>query len=133
MWLNNPRPPLEACGTSGQKAALNGVPQLSTLDGWWAEGWTRLNGWAINGRHPIELGGDPLARNESDVLSLYDTIESEIAPLYYRRDVDGVPRGWIRVMKHAIRTGGMDFSARRMLKDYVERFYAPAAGSAAGS
>ena len=133
VWLNNPRPPLEACGTSGQKAAINGVPQLSTLDGWWAEGWTRLNGWAINGRHPIELGGDPLARNESDVLSLYDTIESEIAPLYYRRDVDGVPRGWIRVMKHAIRTGGMDFSARRMLKDYVERFYAPAAGSAAGS
>ena len=129
VWLNNPRPPLEACGTSGQKAAINGVPQLSTLDGWWAEGWTRLNGWAINGRHPIELGGDPLARNESDVLSLYDTIESEIAPLYYRRDVDGVPRGWIRMMKHAIRTGGMDFSARRMLKDYVERFYAPAAGS----
>jgi starch phosphorylase len=129
VWLNNPRPPLEACGTSGQKAAINGVPQLSTLDGWWAEGWTRLNGWAINGRHPIELGGDPLARNEADVLSLYDTIESEIAPLYYRRDVDGVPRGWIRVMKHAIRTGGMDFSARRMLKDYVERFYAPAAGS----
>ena len=130
VWLNNPRPPLEACGTSGQKAAINGVPQLSTLDGWWAEGWTRLNGWAINGREPIELGGDPLARNEADVLSLYDIIESEIAPLYYRRDVDGVPRGWIRVMKHAIRTGGMDFSARRMLKDYVERYYAPAAEAA---
>ena len=130
VWLNNPRPPLEACGTSGQKAAINGVPQLSTLDGWWAEGWTRLNGWAINGRQPIELGGDPLARDEADALSLYDTIESEIAPLYYRRDVDGVPRGWIRVMKHAIRTGGMSFSSRRMLKDYVQRYYAPAAASA---
>jgi len=129
VWLNNPRPPLEACGTSGQKAAINGVPQLSTLDGWWAEGWTRLNGWAINEREPIELGGDPLARDEADALSLYDIIESEIAPLYYRRDVDGVPRGWIRVMKHAIRTGGMNFSSRRMLKDYVERYYAPAAGS----
>ena len=133
VWLNNPRPPLEACGTSGQKAAINGVPQLSTLDGWWAEGWTRLNGWAINERQPIELGGDPSARDEADALSLYDTIESEIAPLYYRRDVDGVPRGWIRVMKHAIRTGGMGFSSRRMLKDYVERYYAPAAGSSAGS
>ncbi len=129
VWLNNPRPPLEACGTSGQKAAINGVPQLSTLDGWWAEGWTRLNGWAINARQPIELDGDPWARNEADALSLYDTIESEIAPLYYRRDVDGVPRGWIRVMKHAIRTGGIGFSARRMLKEYVERYYAPANGS----
>jgi len=132
VWLNNPRPPLEACGTSGQKAAINGVPQLSTLDGWWAEGWTRLNGWAINERQPIELGGDPSARDEADALSLYDIIESEIAPLYYRRDVDGVPRGWIRVMKHAIRTGGMNFSSRRMLKDYVERYYAPAAGSSPG-
>ena len=132
VWLNNPRPPLEACGTSGQKAAINGVPQLSTLDGWWAEGWTRLNGWAINERQPIELGGDPSARDEADTLSLYDIIESEIAPLYYRRDVDGVPRGWIRVMKHAIRTGGMNFSSRRMLKDYVERYYAPAAGSSTG-
>jgi starch phosphorylase len=130
VWLNNPRPPMEACGTSGQKAAINGVPQLSTLDGWWAEGWTRLNGWAINGRQPILLEGDPSSRDEADALSLYDAIESEIAPLYYRRDVDGVPRGWIRVMKHAIRTGGTGFSARRMLKDYVERFYAPAALSA---
>jgi starch phosphorylase len=127
VWLNNPRPPMEACGTSGQKAAINGVPQLSTLDGWWAEGWTRLNGWAINDRQPILLEGDPSSRDEADALSLYDAIESEIAPLYYRRDVDGVPRGWIRVMKHAIRTGGTGFSARRMLKDYVERYYAPAA------
>lgn len=132
VWLNNPRPPLEACGTSGQKAAINGVPQLSTLDGWWAEGWTRLNGWAINERQPIELDGDPSARDEADASSLYDTIESEIAPLYYRRDVDGVPRGWIRVMKHAIRTGGIGFSARRMLKDYVERYYAPANGPGNG-
>jgi starch phosphorylase len=72
----------------------------------------------------------PVARDAADALSLYDAIETEIAPLYYRRDVDGVPRGWIRVMKHAIRTGGTGFSARRMLKDYVERYYAPAALSA---
>ena len=127
VWLNNPRPPMEACGTSGQKAALNGVPQLSTLDGWWAEGWTGRNGWAINEREPIDLAAEPHARDEADALSLYDILETEIAPLYYKRDPDGVPRGWIRVMKHAIRTGGANFSARRMLKEYVTRFYEPAA------
>ncbi len=127
VWLNNPRPPLEACGTSGEKAAINGVPQLSTLDGWWAEGWTRLNGWAINEREPIDVRAEPHARDESDVSSMYDILENEIAPLYYRRDVDGVPRGWVRVMKHAIRTGGTNFSARRMLKEYVEDYYRPAA------
>lgn len=127
VWLNNPRPPMEASGTSGEKAALNGVPQCSTLDGWWAEGYTRLNGWAINENAPIIMDGDPASRDEADAAGLYDTIEHEIAPLYYQRDVDGIPRGWIRVMKHAIRTGGANFTARRMLKEYVERFYVPAA------
>jgi starch phosphorylase len=130
VWLNNPRPPMEASGTSGQKAALNGVPQCSTLDGWWAEGFTRLNGWAINESAGVIMEGDPAARDEADAQSLYDIIESEIAPLYYRRDVDGIPRGWIRVMKHAVRTGGSHFTARRMLKEYVERFYVPAAEAA---
>ena len=129
VWLNNPRPPMEASGTSGQKAALNGVPQCSTLDGWWAEGFTRLNGWAINESAGIAMDGDPAERDADDADSLYDTIEREIAPLYYRRDVDGIPRGWVRVMKHAIRTGGANFTARRMLKEYVERFYVPAARS----
>jgi starch phosphorylase len=118
---------MEASGTSGEKAALNGVPQCSTLDGWWAEGYTRLNGWAINESGPIIMDGDPASRDEADAAALYNTIEREIAPLYYRRDVDGIPRGWIRVMKHAIRTGGANFTARRMLKEYVERFYVPAA------
>lgn len=130
VWLNNPRPPMEASGTSGQKAALNGVPQCSTLDGWWAEGFTRLNGWAINEAAGVITDGDPGARDEADAGSLYDIIEREIAPLYYRRDVDGVPRGWVRVMKHAIRTGGASFTARRMLKEYVERFYVPGARAA---
>ena len=127
VWLNNPRPPMEASGTSGQKAALNGVPQCSTLDGWWAEGFSRLNGWAINESAGILLEGDPAARDAGDAASLYDVIEREIAPLYYRRDVDGIPRGWVRVMKHAIRAGGANFTARRMVKEYVERFYVPAA------
>lgn len=131
VWLNNPRPPMEASGTSGEKAALNGVPQCSTLDGWWAEGFTRLNGWAINEAAGVILEGDPAARDEGDAASLYDTIEHEIAPLYYRRDVDGIPRGWVRVMKHAIRTGGSRFTARRMVKEYVERFYVPAARAGA--
>ncbi|MFW6084586.1 MAG: alpha-glucan family phosphorylase [Gemmatimonadota bacterium] len=151
VWLNNPRPPMEASGTSGQKAALNGVPQCSTLDGWWAEGFTRLNGWAINETAGIVLDADgdeaghddadrdaatdrdPADRDAADAESLYDTIEREIAPLYYRRDVDGIPRGWVRVMKHAIRTGGANFTARRMLKEYVERFYVPAAKAAVGN
>lgn len=128
VWLNNPRPPMEASGTSGQKAALNGVPQCSTLDGWWAEGFSRLNGWAINEAAGVILEGDPAVRDAGDADGLYDTIEREIAPLYYRRDVDGIPRGWVRVMKHAIRTGGANFTARRMLKEYVERYYVPAAG-----
>lgn len=132
VWLNNPRPPMEASGTSGEKAALNGVPQCSTLDGWWAEGFTRLNGWAINEPAGVTLEGDPAARDEADAASLYDTIEREIAPLYYRRDVDGIPRGWVRVMKHAMRTAGANFTARRMLKEYVERFYVPAARAALG-
>ena len=133
VWLNNPRPPMEASGTSGQKAALNGVPQCSTLDGWWAEGFTRLNGWSINEAEGPIFEGDPAARDGADAASLYDTIKREIAPLYYRRDVDGIPRGWVRVMKHAIRTGGAHFTARRMLKEYVERFYVPAARAAESS
>jgi starch phosphorylase len=126
-WLNTPRPPMEASGTSGQKAAINGVPHLSTLDGWWAEGFTRLNGWAIG----EDTGGvspeDWPAADAADAESLYDVIEHEVRPLYYSRDVDGIPRGWVRMMKQAIRTGGASFSARRMLKDYTELYYVPAA------
>jgi len=133
VWLNTPRPPMEASGTSGEKAAINGVPHLSTLDGWWAEGFTRLNGWAINEEAGSETGPDVGARDAGDVESLYRIIEDEVCPLYYSRDVDGVPRGWVRTMKHAIRTGGARFSARRMLKEYAEKYYVPAArGGASG-
>lgn len=127
VWLNNPVPPLEASGTSGQKAAINGVPQMSTLDGWWAEGYTRLNGWAIDEYAAEEEPADASARDERDAASLYDLLENEVVPLFYKRDPDGIPRGWVRIMMQAIRTAGGRFTARRMVREYLEEFYAPAA------
>jgi starch phosphorylase len=128
VWLNNPRRPQEASGTSGQKAALNGVPHFSILDGWWAEGYDGSNGWAIgeNEHSPVEI-----LQDEIDAQSLYRLLEQQVVPLYYDRDRDHVPRGWVRMMKQAIRTCAPKFSARRMVKEYAERFYAPAARVAA--
>ena len=113
LWLNNPVPPLEASGTSGMKAALNAVPQLSILDGWWIEGYNGKNGWAFEG-----TGSD-----EKDAAAIYDLLEKEIIPLYYKQDEDGVPREWVKVMKEAIKSTGPQFSARRMVKEYAEKFY----------
>ncbi len=126
VWLNTPRRPHEASGTSGQKAALNGIPHLSILDGWWAEGYNGANGWAIGGQ-PEETNSDPEVQDEIDAQALYRLLEEEVVPLYYTRDRDGVPRGWIQVVKEAIRTCAPRFSARRMVKEYTERMYAPAA------
>jgi starch phosphorylase len=124
LWLNNPRPPLEASGTSGQKAALNGVPHLSVLDGWWYEGYQGTNGWAIDPR--VAESSSDEERDEADAAELYRVLEQEVVPLYYERDSDGIPRGWIRVMKEAIRTAAPEFSARRMVKEYALRMYIPA-------
>jgi starch phosphorylase len=120
VWLNNPLPPLEACGTSGMKAALNGVPQLSILDGWWVEGFNGKNGWAIDGREDIPN------RDDVDAAALYDLLEKEIIPLYYTVLEDGIPHGWVRVMKETIRSNAPRFSTRRMVREYMERFYVPA-------
>lgn len=122
LWLNNPRAPLEASGTSGQKAALNGVPNLSVLDGWWAEAYDGTNGWAIS---PPPAAMDEAQQNAHDADALYRLLEQEIVPLYYDRDLNGVPHGWVRVIKNAIRTIAPSFSARRMLKDYVTQAYVP--------
>lgn len=129
IWLNNPIPPLEASGTSGQKASLNGVPNLSVADGWWCEGYNGGNGWTIttSGSH-AETDG----RDTSDAGTLYRLLEDEIVPLYYQRDSDDVPRGWVRVVKEAIASIAPLFSARRMVKEYVERFYVPAARAVDG-
>ncbi len=119
LWLNLPRPPLEACGTSGMKAALNAVPQLGTEDGWWAEGFTGENGWRIP-RAPQDQDPDVW-----DARQLYEILEERVVPLFYDRS-DGVPEGWVAVMKEALRVAGRRFTARRMLRDYVAEYYLPA-------
>jgi starch phosphorylase len=124
VWLNNPRPPLEASGTSGQKAALNGVPHMSILDGWWYEGYQGTNGWAID--PVIPKGMDDHYRDEADAETLYRVLEDEVVPLYFERDSDGIPRRWVQVVKEAIRTAAPVFSARRMVKEYTEEMYVPA-------
>ncbi|MDP9356022.1 MAG: alpha-glucan family phosphorylase [Chloroflexota bacterium] len=124
VWLNNPRAPMEASGTSGMKAAANGVPNLSILDGWWLEGWSpdNSNGWGIA---PAPL--DPDAQDAAEAEAIYTLLESTVVPLYYDRDADGVPVGWAQVAKEAIRTVAPAFSARRMLVEYIHRLYRPAA------
>ena len=123
VWLNNPRRPLEASGTSGQKAGLNGVPNFSVLDGWWREGYDGHNGWAIGAEreYPNEA-----AQDEADALSLYSTLENVIVPLFYERDAAGLPAGWLAMMRASISTVAPDFSFDRMLKEYVSKFYLPA-------
>ena len=123
VWLNNPRKPLEASGTSGMKAAINGVPHLSVGDGWWAEGFTSSNGWLIDGG----ASGDNFdATDTADASALYRLLEEEIVPAYYERDRSNVPHRWLSIVKESIRTVAPRFSARRMVKDYVQRMYAPA-------
>ena len=124
-WLNTPRRPLEACGTSGQKCIANGVLNCSILDGWWAEAYDGSNGFAIgNG----EIHADPEIQDERDALALFDVLEKEVIPLYYDRDAQGVPQGWMARVKRAIRTLAWRYNADRMVMDYVRQCYMPAAG-----
>jgi starch phosphorylase len=125
VWLNNPRRPLEASGTSGMKASANGVVNLSVLDGWWDEGWLGDNGWAIGGR---ETNPDEGAQDYADSQDLYRLLEQEVVPLYYGRDQDDVPEGWTGEMRRSIASTIWRFSTIRMLHEYVERMYLPAAG-----
>jgi starch phosphorylase len=124
-WLNNPRRPLEASGTSGMKAAQNGVPNISVLDGWWDEGYERDNGWAIGGR---DTDADESAQDWSDALDLYRLLEEELVPAYYDRDKAGIPVQWVETMRRAMATSLWAFSTTRMLQEYTEQLYLPAAG-----
>ncbi len=124
VWLNTPRAPMEASGTSGQKAALNAVLHFSVLDGWWEEGYNGGNGWAI--QPPVDTK-DIQAQDHHDVEQLYRMLEQEIVPLYYQRDLDGTPRGWIQIVKESVRTIAPRFCTKRMVKEYMNTMYAVAA------
>ncbi|HSG18936.1 MAG TPA: alpha-glucan family phosphorylase, partial [Anaerolineae bacterium] len=116
VWLNTPRRPREASGTSGQKATLTGIPNLSVLDGWWVEGYNGANGWAFGDG---DESADLEAQDAIDADALYSLLEDEIIPLYYARDRDDIPRGWVAIMREAIRSNAPRFCTRRMLKEYA--------------
>lgn len=128
VWLNNPRRPLEASGTSGMKVVPNGGLNLSVLDGWWCEGFDGRNGWAIGNGEDYE---DHHYQDEVESLALYDLLEKEVAPLFYRRGDDNLPRDWIGMMKASVRSGSPVFNTNRMVREYTERFYMNAFGQAA--
>jgi starch phosphorylase/maltose phosphorylase len=124
VWLNNPRRPLEASGTSGQKIAAHGGLNLSVLDGWWPEGYNGDNGWAIGPKPTGDYGTeDPEVQDREDAESLYTQLEEHVIPTFYDRDADDLPRGWIAKMREAMTGLPAPFSAKRMVIDYVEKMY----------
>jgi starch phosphorylase len=126
IWLNNPRRPMEASGTSGMKAAMNGIPSVSILDGWWDEGFNGENGWAIGGRDSTANDGE---QDQADADALYRLLEEEIVPRFFDRDANGMPLAWLETMRASIAGSLWPFSTARMLIEYVERLYLPAVGA----
>ncbi len=122
IWLNNPRRPLEASGTSGEKAALNGIVNFSILDGWWFEGYNGQNGWAIGNVNSYKTFD---AQDDADSKSIYEILEEEIIPTFYDRDENGIPHNWIKIMKNSINSCGHQYSTQRMVIDYTNNLYIP--------
>lgn len=122
IWMNNPRRPLEASGTSGQKACINGVINFSIFDGWWCEGYNGQNGWVIGDDTHYE---NEQQQDDADSKSLYDLLEREIIPLFYDRDENGIPVGWVKRMKESIKSLAPVYGTQRMVKDYMEKIYVP--------
>ena len=121
VWINLPRPPLEASGTSGMKSVLGGGLQLSVLDGWWAEAYDGSNGWAIDG----SVEADAKAQDWRDASALFALLEQQVLPMFHERDADGVPQRWVQLMRRSLMTHGPRFSATRMLREYMQRIYPP--------
>jgi starch phosphorylase len=119
VWVNVPRPPLEASGTSGMKSVLNGGIQLSVLDGWWYEAYDGSNGWALNG----DVDDDHGHQDHEHAQELYRLLEEEVVPAFYDRDESGIPRAWLARLRASMRTNAPRFSASRMLRDYEEKLY----------
>jgi len=124
LWLNNPIRPYEASGTSGEKAAMNGIPNCSVLDGWWAEGFDGHNGWSIGDEREYI---NPEVQSDADADSLYTVLERQIIPTYFDTGHDGIPTNWVKIMKESIRTCAPQYSMKRMVKEYVTKLYQPAA------
>ena len=122
VWLNNPRRPMEASGTSGEKTALNGIPNFSVSDGWWEEGYNGENGWIIGSTQNYDVQEE---QDLADSNSLYHVLESDIIPKFYERDEQNIPRKWLKVMKNSIKSIGPEYSTSRMIIDYLDVIYMP--------